>query len=182
MSYEKKRKTLEKFAENYGIYNSATSSTIQNNARIEMNLALPFVIDYLHSAGISTTIYYSPPPMLGGMAGNIDVFANIFQMHLLRLQFNPIPDMLIRGIGVYDYKIEILWKQRLNPLYWIGELIRLPFKLISFSGFNGTKLEFSFIGKTYKLMVSSVAVIVGMIEIYKFAKPILSSRYGITLP
>lgn len=182
-SLKEKRDTLVKFKERYQEYLQAnTNSSASQEIREHLNRSIPFVIAYLRAAGVDTAIQYSPPPALGGMAGRIDVFANLFQLGQLMLRQNPVHDMLDRGIGMYDYWIENQWKKWINPLFWIGELIRLPFKLLDFAGFNSINIESSIFGKIYKLLASLVGLIVGMLEIYKVLKPIIELKFSIKLP
>lgn len=182
-SLSEKRRVLVEFKVGYLEYlHLQMNHPRAQEIREKLNRSIPFVIAYLRAAGIDTAIHYSPPPAVGGLAGRIDVFANLFQLGQLMLRQNPVHDMLDRGIGMYDYWIENQWKKWVNPLYWIGEIIRLPFMLLDFAGFNSLKVESSIFGKIYKLIASIVGLAVGVIELYKVLKPLLESRFGITLP
>jgi hypothetical protein len=117
------------------------------------------VYKYVVRTGVQPTLYYSPPPAIGGMAGNIDLFANIFNLWRFEISPQMLIDTLDKAQGYYLFKQKEYKKDIKNPFYWIGIIINLPFKLITFSGFNGTKIKESIIGKIFRLVVSFLVFI-----------------------
>ena len=69
--------------------------------RHEINLCLDKIYSYIISAGINPTIYYSPPPAIGGIAGNINLH-NIFHLHGFEISPQYIIDNVDRAIGIYE--------------------------------------------------------------------------------
>lgn len=145
-----------------------------------INKSVPLMTDFIRQIGQETSICYSPPPIIGGLAGDVDLLANIFNKNL-RISPQNTLDMLDKAIGRYDYWISHWWRPWLNPLRWIGEIIRIPFYILRWAGFDGKKFELSLFGKGYKAVVGTVALIVGVIKIYEFAMPFLLKQ-GIVLP
>ena len=188
MSIQSKREQIIKFRNTYIEFLNLSQvdyPSEEQQARIqllrsEINRTTPLVISYLNNIGEATTIYYSPPPMIGGIRGNIDLIQNLLNPSIIQMEQMAL-DILDKGIGRYDYLIENQWKKWINPLHWIGEMIRLPFHLLRFSGFNASKLEFSFLGKSYKLIAGIITLVGGVIKIYQFLKPILQAK-GFNLP
>ena len=74
----------------------------------------------------STIIYYSPPPLIGGFEGEIDVLTNIFRLPSLGVDFAQLLDRLDRVIGVYRWHVSHLWRQLFNPLYWLALIGAVP--------------------------------------------------------
>jgi hypothetical protein len=187
MSLRNKRDAIVEFTNLYIEYANLKSSELmygetsarRTELRDVLSRKTPVIRSYLLEIGESTSMYYSPPPMVGGFAGTIDMltdaFNPIFDVQSIDQQ---IIDLLNRGVGRYNYAIENRWKRWMNPLYWIGELIRVPFYLAKWSGFNGQKAERSFLGKAYKLIVAIGALIAFLIEVWNF----VSSHFPGHLP
>ena len=87
-------------------------------------------------------------------------------------------DMLDRAEGRYNLLIKRRIYRLLNPLFWIGEIIRIPFYILKFAGFDSVKIELSLFGKIYKGIVGLVAFIVGLIKIWQFIEPLLFGVKG----
>lgn len=129
----------------------------------EVNEGLSNIMGIVSRAGLSTSMFYSPPPAVGGISGNIDYFANIFQLSRFQQSPDLIFDTLDRAEGVYlelkRQRIEMLK----DPLFYLSLLIRWPFYIIKFSGFDSKKAEQSVIGKIYKFLTSFVLLILSII-------------------
>jgi hypothetical protein len=135
--------------------------TIENEVaqrkRQEINLYLKKLRLNIISAGVNTEMYYSPPPLLGGIRGNIDLFSNIFNLNTYRLDPRTIIDIIDQTVGIYnDEKIKAFIRT-LNPFWWIWKIIRwiasLPFFILKEIGFNTEKIESNIVGKLIKLIV-----------------------------
>ncbi|OGQ04710.1 MAG: hypothetical protein A2W61_05950 [Deltaproteobacteria bacterium RIFCSPLOWO2_01_44_7] len=184
MTYRNKQKRLIEFKKIYLEYLTLSSEDYPSGSedkqriselRSTINKAVPVIIRHVNDVGGSTSIYSAN---IGGLSGEFNLFANIFHN---AFDHQRVLDLLDRAIGRYDYIIENQWKKWINPLYWIGELIRIPFYLLRFAGFDATKVEMSIFGKLYKVIVSFVALFGGLIKIYEFSKSYLAMR-GIVLP
>lgn len=120
---------------------------------------------YVCKAGVSASVYYSPPPAVGGLAGDIHFFSNLFNLHGFSISPQMVIDVLDRSAGNYLYLQKISRKKMLNPLFWIGEIIRSPFHLLDFAGFDGDKIEISWFGKAYKLLSALLVLIATILTI-----------------
>lgn len=82
------------------------------------------------------------------------VFSNLFREPLFDLRHHI--NHLEQVIAHYQYHQNEFKRKRLNPIYWIGEFIRIPFHIISLAGFDINKIEFSMFGKVWKLIIYSI--------------------------
>lgn len=189
MTLKSNRDEIVKFTELYKehltLNSSRSNRTLEQTARLatlrsQINQSVPIITSYIREVGEPVTIYYSPPPAVGGLTGSFDLLANIFNPSLMGTTQHTL-DMLDRAIGRYEFLIRNRWKRWVNPFHWIGEIIRIPFYLLKFSGFDGNKIEFSIVGKIYKAFVSVTALIGSLMKLYEYAKPYLQSK-GITAP
>jgi len=71
-------------------------------ARLQINRALDEIHKIISAAGVSTVIGYAPPPITGGLAGNIDVLLNVFNIQRYGISPNTILDQIDRAIGIYE--------------------------------------------------------------------------------
>lgn len=175
MSLRERRAIVAEFQKIYKEYLSLNSNEFksrdqhsrQEELRQKINRLIPIVSSNIQFVGESVIIHYAPPPAVGGLSGQVDLLTNIFNRSIMGRTTHTL-DLLDRTIGRYDYLIQNRWKQYINPFYWIGEVIRLPFHLLRFCGFNVSKWEFSIFGKIYKLLASLVALGAGLIKLYEF--------------
>ncbi len=152
-------------------YKSAIYEEENNDElREKINRSSSMAASYILLSGLPTTIKYAPPPAIGGFAGDIDLIANIFNLDKLQISESWLYDLIDRSIGIYAYWDKQKWKKWLNPFYWIGQIIRLPFLLINFSGFDSSKIEISIIGKMYKLIFSFGTGLLLVLELYSHYK------------
>lgn len=131
-------------------------------SRRQINLVIDKICQFVSEAGIPTTIYYSPPPAIGGLSGDIDLLANIFNLHKFQISKDTLSDKIERAIGVYQNDKTKAWIRTLNPLFWIylilNYLVSLPFKLLWLAGFDRARIESSFAGKLLKMIISIITV------------------------
>jgi len=174
--YSKEIEQLKEFKDTYLHYtNLVRLRNITQEQRSErlalrekINNTLCEIEDYVRKSGVPISVYYSPPPAVGGLAGTIHIFQQIFHLGQFDITPQMIFDALDRSIGNYKY-LQTKFKKRIfNPFYWIGEVIRLPFHLFKFAGFNSVKIEKSFGGKLYKFVVGFIAFIGAVIQILNF--------------
>jgi hypothetical protein len=143
------------------------SSIVQHNGaasaklvvlREQINLSIQEIDSILKKCGISATVYYAPPPAFGGIEGQIDLLNNFFNLKRHRIPQSALIDVLDRAIGSYYQLRKRFFQNLINPFFWLNKLIRLPFRLISYSGFDGEKAERSIVGKILKLLMSILSI------------------------
>ncbi len=132
--------------------------------RAQINRSVSLISSYIRETGTSTSIYYSPPPIRGGLQGHIDLFSNLFHLPS-GLSFQHIYDMIDKAIGIYTHWESIYWKVRLNPIFWVKQMIRFPFMIISFAGYNGAKVENTVWGKVWKGLGAISVIAAGIVAI-----------------
>lgn len=154
-------------------YSWQADGLIENDKAIETRTKINLVIDKIHTfikeAGVSPSIYYSPPPAVGGLAGSIDLVTNIFNLHRFQIPHQDLLDVIERAIGVYSNDKRNSLLRTINPLFWIHTileiLISLPLRLLGSIGFNRTKIENSLIGRIYKFVTEIILVIAAVLSI-----------------
>jgi len=110
----------------------------ENQQAIEARRKINLLIDKVHfiirSAGILPLMYYSPPPAVGGLAGNIDLIYNIFNLYRFKIEPQYLLDFIDRAIGIYENDKFNALLRTLNPLFWISlildYIVSLPFKFV----------------------------------------------------
>jgi hypothetical protein len=136
--------------------------------RENLNLKATAVSRYVRKCGVSTSVYFTPPPVIGGMAGNVDIFANMYNLHQYEVPEDVLVDQLDKAIGTYRF-FQKEYKERIfNPFYWVGRIIKLPFRIAEFAGFDPGKLEISIFGKLYKLIAACVIFLAAIATILQF--------------
>ena len=137
-----------------------------------------YILDKAHRiillSGVSPKIYYSPPPAIGGLAGNIDLIINLFHLHDFQIGRREVLDVIDRAIGIYIENKKRSIVRTFNPFYWIGCLFYyvslVPFILVGKAGFNRSKFEKSSIGKTLKFIIYIAEAFVAFIAIIEILK------------
>lgn len=160
--------TLTEFRNIYYQYINIPSDKSDMEIRKQLNIYLAEIKRIVHESKVPYMINYIPSPYAGGYSGPLDIIDNIFKLEDFHLDSEHIFDIIDRTIGVYKLRSKIYYRNLFNPLNWIGNLIRLPFILIGFAGFNGIKLEKSWFGKFYKLVASLLATGWIIIQLLKF--------------
>ena len=122
-----------------------------NGKREWLNRNIPLVSELITKAGISTKTIPSSPHIQSKI--EVDLFSNLFNLWDYNLDYRDVGDVIDRAIGRYQHSQSTWQRTRMNPLFWIGEFIRLPFKIISWAGFKGESAEQSTLGKLYKLVM-----------------------------
>jgi len=159
---------LEKSFEGPGVFGDPIykESKTLTAMRTEINRLIPFVHSATSSVGQSVSIYYSPPPAVGGLAGSVDIFTNLGEKHDFGLTDEMYFDTIDQAIGKYDLLLPRLQKQLFNPFYWIFERVVFRFirYIIELLGFNYSKIENSVTDKIIKL-VTFITTILGLIKV-----------------
>lgn len=137
--------------------------------RIEINMSLDKMYSVIISAGVKPTIYYSPPPAVGGFAGNIDLIHNIFNIHRFQIGPQELLDIIERAIGIYENDRLNALLRTVNPLFWLGLIldyvVSFPFKVIGKIGFNQKKIESSITGRIIKGALYLIIVLAAFLTV-----------------
>lgn len=138
-------------------------------ARNQINLMMHDVVDCFDLMGVSHSITYTPPPIIGGYVRSIDLIGNIFDLWQFEIPSSHLFDCTDRAIGAYQREGLRLRKKIVNPFYWLGLLLvwflRLPFKFLTAAGFNGQKFEGSLAGKIIKLILGLLPLTAAALKI-----------------
>ena len=138
-------------------------------ARSKINMTLDKAYSAIISTGIKPTMYYSPPPAVGGLAGNIDLMHNIFQLSRFQIDERTLLDFIERAIGIYENDRHNAFGRTINPLFWLGLILNyivgLPFKAIGKLGFNQKKIESSTVGRIIKGVLYLIVVLAAFLTV-----------------
>lgn len=138
-------------------------------ARTRINMTLDRIYSVIISTGIKPTIYYSPPPAVGGSAGNLDLMHNIFQLSRFQIGPQTLLDFIERTIGIYDNDRLNAFCRTINPFFWIGlvlnYVVSLPFKFTGKIGFDQQKIESSTAGRVIKGALYLIVVFAAFLTI-----------------
>lgn len=136
-----------------------------------INTKISKINEYVISAMVNTYIYYSPPPAIGGLAGNIDLFANIFNLARFEIDPQQITDAIERAIGKYENQRKAAIIRTFNPFWWIFKLIRaiayVPFLILKEIGFDTSKFERTILGRLIKLIFDLAVFLAALLAILK---------------
>jgi hypothetical protein len=174
--HQKEQQLITEFKEAFMAYTLLDRKDYLTDAEKELQFKLREKLNnmngevglYVHKAGISASITYTPPPMIGGLVRNIDFFSNLFNLSQFSIAPQLVVDSLDRAIGNYNVYNNRFTKKLINPIYWVGELIRVPFHIAHFAGFDENKLEFSLFGKIYKFTSSILIFIATILTILNY--------------
>jgi hypothetical protein len=137
--------------------------------RSKINLNIHKAREYVFATGVNPYIYYTPPPMVGGHASNIDLFLNIFNLAIFQLDPRLLTDAIEQALGKYDNEQKSAIIRTFNPFWWLFKLIKsiayFPFWILQSAGVNTTKFERSFFGKIIKLIFDLAVFIAAVLAI-----------------
>ncbi len=137
-------------------------------ARSKINKILDKTYSIMILAGVSLTVFQAPPPAIGGIACDIDILHNIFNLHRFQIPHEELLDHLERAIGIYKNDRNNAILRTINPFFWIASVIdyfvSLPFKLFGKVGFSQKNIEFSTVGKIIKYILYFVFYSILIIE------------------
>ncbi|SEA82897.1 hypothetical protein SAMN05660420_03331 [Desulfuromusa kysingii] len=125
--------------------------------REEIARKTPSIIHISRRAGIPDVLHSYPAPAVGGPVIPVNIYESILQDD----SHGHIPnqrklDTINKLIGQLEGKIEFEFKKAVNPFFWFGvlleKILRIPFWLLSKTGFEISKVEDHFLGKLFKLI------------------------------
>ncbi len=133
------------------------------DARVKINRGLVEFHSIIVLSGLKPVMTYTPPPVVGGDVQKVDLIINFFNLGNFDTGVKEVLDWIDRSIGVYENDKKRALIRTFNPLFWLGlsvdYVVGIPFSLLAKAGFNRTKIEGSFIGRTVKLVLSVVMII-----------------------
>ena len=140
--------------------------------RSQINLKLNRASRVVYLSGVSTIFYYHSPPAVGGLAGEVELLANIFNLHRLQLDIRKVLDPIDRALGVYnDDRVNSILRT-ITPFFWIGMvfnyLVSLPFALLRKVGFNQSRIEESIMGRVSKIFFHLILGIASFLAILHY--------------
>lgn len=137
-----------------------------------INLSLRAAATAVDAVGVARTMFHTPPPLLGGFAGDVDLFQNMFRLSNMRIDPRVLTDVIERAIGIYETDHAAAWRRTLNPFYWFGRLLEfistLPFVLLGSLGLNRERMEASFLGGLAKRMVYLLGLLASLLTVLKW--------------
>lgn len=122
---------------------------------------IPSIINISSSLGVSAILNSYPPVAIGGPVIQVNIYESILQDdshgHITEQRKR---DTLNNLIGELEIKIDFEYWKVINPFFWLGllltKVLRIPFWLMSKTGFEISKLEDHFLGKIFKLIEIAV--------------------------
>ena len=146
-----------------GLGEGRRENTDAVQARQRINLTSTQAYRIIAAAGIATTITWTPPPAVGGYVRRIEVFSNLFGLDSHQISPDYVVGFIERAIGVYQFDHKAALRRTINPFWWLKRsllwLLSIPFVLLGAVGFDAGRAEGSFLGKIFKLLLATSAVL-----------------------
>ncbi|MHB2154374.1 hypothetical protein ACX8XN_08245 [Calditrichota bacterium GD2] len=139
------------------VLNMATSSNEGKKLREELAQDIPRAIKIAYKNNVAIDYQSLPAPAIGGAI----IPVNIFYAILEDTSYDGIKELWIEDkinetIGQLKRRLRKEFYQLINPFYWIYSIfvfiVRIPFYLISISGFDVRKVEDHLLSKIFKLL------------------------------
>ncbi len=143
---------LKAFSKLYNEYESTNNAELRNSVSSMSRK----ISAYIEDAGVGTYLN-------DANNGSYHIFENIVNGNLASKEL--VDDRVYSAVGVYEYRYAQLKRKLINPLFWAGEIIRIPFHIMKFAGFNAEKIELSTISKIYKFIAGLIFVIAAVFQI-----------------
>lgn len=138
-------------------------------ARVKINRMMDEAHDIILYSGVSPSIRYTPPAVVGGYIQNIDLVQNVFNLHRFQITANNLLDFIDRSIGIYESNKRPALLRAINPFFYLGlafDLVaRVPFVLIGRAGFNRKKVEESLAGRLVKGSIYIVTTLASLLTV-----------------
>ena len=153
---------------------SGSGRLVPNEASVpirkEINERMKDVLDSCHLVREDMTVFYSPPPLLGGYQGRLNLLLELFELRdSYHLPIARATDGLDRVIGEYERKAKWLFRQIFNPFFWLHwgfvKIVRLPFQILGAAGFDSARLENSLAGKIVKATVGFISFFAALLTV-----------------
>lgn len=155
-----------------GFFFDVVENKKARQVRIEINMILDKIYSFILLAGVNPTMPYYPPPVVGGLARNIDMILNIFDLHRYQIKPQQLLNLIERSIGIYENDRLNALLRTVNPFFWLGlildYIVSLPFKVIGKIGFNQEKIESSITGKIIKGIFYLITFLASFLAVLKY--------------
>jgi hypothetical protein len=142
---------------------------IGEQSREKINQMIPKVSHFLFEAGAYPTVSWRDAPAAGGSKYEIDIIQNIFGLNRFEIPLRVVIDHIERGIGYYQNDLVGSLLRTVNPFWWLERLvaaiIRIPFRIVEWAGYDSDKAEESAGGKLYKVIAGLATFVAGIIAV-----------------
>lgn len=123
--------------------------------RIAKGMTRAIRLAHRHAAVVDISV--APAPAIGGPIQPINLFYTVLRDTTWDgVGRQWVDDSLAQTVGACEAQVAKSFRQMVNPLCWIKEAlvlaVRLPFILVSVSGFDVGKVEDHALGKLFKLL------------------------------
>ena len=139
-------------------------------ARRRINSTVAQAQRIIEAAGIPQIIMWTPSPMVGGNAQQIDVLPSLFELDSFRIPHKRAVDLIERALGVYQSDRIAALRRTINPLWWLfrGLLwsVRIPFIFLGAMGYDAARMERSALGKFFKAIIALVGMAAALLTIF----------------
>ena len=148
------------------VLDKATSCDEGKSVRVYLAKNIHRAVAIAQKLGVSIDVQSIPAPAVGG----IIIPVNLFDAVLKDTSYGGVDSGWIRDkinetIGKAESRLRYEFINLFNPFYWLYSLlvfiVRIPFHLVSISGFDVSKVEDHFLSKLFKL--AEIALIVYML-------------------
>ena len=146
---------------------------VENNtartARTQINLMVDEIYEIVAAADVDCRIIWTPPRMVGGPTQNVNLLANLFDLHRFRVTPDHVVAVLERSIGVYKTDRRQSLLRTYNPFWWLRRLLvlvfRIPFYVIGAAGFDADRFERSILGRVTKALMGVIVTAASLLAI-----------------
>ena len=147
------------------VLDGATSSEEGKKLREELAKAIPRAVEIAYKNHVAIRLQSYPAPAVGGAVIRLNMFSAILQdTSYGGVEHKWIEDKINESIGCTERRLKVELFNLFNPFYWLyGVLVfvvRIPFHIVSISGFNVSKVEDHFLGKLFKLIGMGIIIYV----------------------
>ena len=141
-----------------GIGASRTEKIEAVQARQRINRTVLQAQRIIEAAGISSTITWTAPAVVGGYVRQVDLISNLFELDGFHVPANTAVDLIERALGFYQDDRTAAKIRTFNLLWWLFRgllwLARIPFIFLGAMGFDAARAEGSALGKFFKAIFS----------------------------
>lgn len=147
-------------------------NAVARETRPKINQRVAEVRQSLLVAGLRPIAFIGPPPAVGGVAGNLDILENIFQLHNYRISLKFVIDMIDRGIGYYEATFRSSIIATASPVFWIKKLLQyiseIPFDMLGIAGFDQNRIRSTRLGQLANLTIQIVLLGAGIVTLLSY--------------
>ena len=149
-------------------------------ARRRINESMQEVHSIILHAGMSPTVKWVPPAIIGGNVQNVNLIQDIFNLDgFFEIEPDHVLDLIDRSIGLYDSNRKWARVRVFNPLFYVGLVFDfvsdLPFVALGKLGFNHQKARSSRIGRLVKgvlYLITGFAAFLTILHFLEFLEPV----------